>query len=113
MGKTRPLTTAEAQEIFAAMAAKGEEIAFRYLDEGCECRSQLMIEHLEALGIDPWRTWALAVGRDLVAPSPPAKHKMTWRNHTAPTVAVREVEHGVLVIDPSTQIGPVTLREWA
>jgi hypothetical protein len=37
------------------MAAQGDRIAFRYLLEGCECRSQLMIEFVEGMGIEPGR----------------------------------------------------------
>jgi len=61
----RPLTDREAQEVFDAVAAREDEIAFRYLREGCECRAQLMIEYMVQRGIDPGRAWALAVGRDL------------------------------------------------
>ena len=43
---TAPLTRGEAEKVFAAMAAKGDEIAFDNLAEGCECRAQLMIEHM-------------------------------------------------------------------
>jgi hypothetical protein len=110
----RPLTPEEAIAVFEAMAARSDRIAFLYLHEGCECRAQLMIEQMETMGIDPGRVWALAVGRDLAVPHPTEPHAMIkWRNHTAPTVAVEAVEHGVLVIDPSTQARPTTLREWA
>jgi hypothetical protein len=109
-----PLTREEAQKVFEAMAAKGDEIAFANLAEGCECRAQLMIEHIQAMGIEPGRAWALAVDRALAFPNPANRRQaFKWRNHVAPTVAVVGVEHGVLVIDPSTQIGPVTLGEWA
>lgn len=101
-------------DIFAALAAKGDEIAFRYLFEGCECRAQLMIEYLEVMGISPGRAWAAAVGRDLAFPHPTQpRATIKWRNHTAPTVPLEGIEHGVLVIDPATQTGPVTLKEWA
>lgn len=113
--EARPLADVEARQVFAAMAAKEDEIAFAYLHEGCECRAQLMIEHLEAMGIDPGRAWAVSVGKPLTV-SNPANPKTTlkWGNHTAPTVAVAGIEHGVLVIDPSlSQTGPMTLLQWA
>jgi hypothetical protein len=111
----RPLTTAEAQAVFEAMAAKGDQIAFRYLYEGCECRAQLMIEQLEAMGIHPGRAWAVYVGRKLSVPDPMKPGlPMTWNNHVAPTLAVEGAPHGVLVIDPSlSDTGPRTLHEWA
>jgi hypothetical protein len=108
------LTPQEAQRIFAAPAAKGDEIAFRNLAEGCECRAQLMIEYLQTMQVEPGRAWALAVDRPLTFPSPGDPGKFfKWHNHVAPTVAVEGVAHRVLVIDPSTQTGPVTLIEWA
>jgi hypothetical protein len=113
--QSRPLTGPEAQQVFAQLAARGDEIAFDYLWEGCECRAQLMIEHLEGMGIDPGRAWIVSVGRLLVVESP-ARPKMTikWGNHTAPTIAVDGVEHGVLILDPSlSRTGPITLVQWA
>jgi hypothetical protein len=111
----RFLTPEEAQAVFDAMAAKGDRIAFRYLAEGCECRAQLMIEEVQALGIEPGRAWALAVGRQLAVPHPTIpKQTYKWLNHVAPTVAVEGVEHSVLVIDPSlSATGPLSLGEWA
>lgn len=108
------LTRDEAQKVFEAMAARGDVIAFRNLAEGCECRAQLMIEHLQATGIDPGRAWALAVDHPLAFPNPAnPRQSFKWGNHVAPAVAVEGVEYGVLVIDPSTQTGPVLMREWA
>jgi hypothetical protein len=110
-----PLTPEQAQAAFEAMAARGAEIAFRWLREGCECRAQLMIEHLQALGLHPGRAWALSVGRHLRAPHPDnPKDQYAWRNHIAPTLPVARVEYGVLVIDPSlSRTGPFTLTAWA
>jgi hypothetical protein len=59
----QPLTPQQAQEGFAAVAARGDEIAFRCLAEGCECRAQLTVEQLQVLGLQPGRAWALAVSR--------------------------------------------------
>jgi hypothetical protein len=111
----RPLTHAEACQVFAAMAAKRDEIAFEYLWEGCECRAQLMIEQMEAMGIDPGRAWVVSVGRKLSVPDPlnPGS-KISWENHVAPTVAVEGQPQGLLVVDPSlSRSGPSTLSEWA
>jgi hypothetical protein len=111
----RRLTAAEAQQVFATMAVKDDRIAFKYVRAGCESRAQLMIEFMEEMGIDPGRSWALSVGRDLMIADPlQPRGKITWHNHVAPTVAVEGVPHGVLVIDPSlTKAGPMTLLEWA
>lgn len=109
------MTAADAKQVFEALAAKGDQIAFRYLPEGCECRSQLMIEEMEVRRIDPGRVWAVMVGRQLVVANPAnPKAPFKWLNHTAPTVAVEDAPHGVLVIDPSlSSAGPMTLYEWA
>ena len=97
----RPLTDAEAHQVFTELAAKRNEIAFGYLQEGCECRAQLMIEHMEQRGIDLGRAWAVSVGRDLAIADPLLPRRiMTWHNHVAPTVAVAGIPHGVLVVDP-------------
>ncbi len=110
----RLLTPEAAQQVFAAIAARRDEIAFRYLAEGCECRAQLMIEHLQAMGLEPGRAWAVSVGRPLVFPNPSnPKQTFKWGNHVAPTVPVECIEHGVLVIDPSTQSHAVPVGEWA
>jgi hypothetical protein len=108
-----PLTGEQAHGLFDALAAKGHEIAFRVRAEGCECRAQLMIEHLQALGIEPRRAWVLAMDRPLVFPDPANPRQFyNWHNHVAPTVAVEDVAYGVLVLDPSTQTGPAVLTDW-
>jgi hypothetical protein len=110
----KSLTPEEAQEVFCGIAARGDEIAFRWLQEGCECRAQLMIEHLQAMGLEPGRAWVLAVDRLLSFPHPTKpKKSYTWKNHVAPTVPIEGVEYGVMVIDPSiSPAGPVLLVDW-
>jgi Glutaminase len=111
----QPLTPEQAREAFDALAARGDELCFQWLAEGCECRAQLIIEHLLANGLTPGRAWAVAVGRPLRFPQPDhPRHSYKWRNHVAPTVPVPGAEHGVLVLDPSlSPTGPLTLIEWA
>jgi hypothetical protein len=113
-GRQRPLTPEEAQQVFVALAARRDEIAFGYLAEGCVCRAQLMIEYMQAMGLVPGRVWAVSVGRPLAFPNPSnPRQTFKWRNHIAPTVSVVGVEQGVLVIDPSTQPKAVPVAEWA
>jgi hypothetical protein len=111
----QPVTPEKAQQVFDAMAARGHEIAFRWLTEGCECRAQIMIEHIQAMGLLPGRAWAISVGRKLAFPDPNnPRYTYKWENHVAPTLAVAGVECGVVVIDPSlSQTGPLTLAKWA
>jgi hypothetical protein len=110
----RKLTRKEAEEAFQAVAALRDEIAFGWLAEGCECRAQLMIEHLQAMGLEPGRAWAISVGRMLAFPQANRPgHYYHWQNHVAPTVAVEEVEQAILVIDPSlSPAGPLDLLDW-
>jgi hypothetical protein len=110
----RLLTRQEAEEAFRAVAALRDQIAFRWLREGCECRAQLMIEHLQGLGLEPGRVWAVSVGRRLAFPQPNKPgHFYHWENHVAPTVAVEGIEHGILVIDPAlSQASPLSLLDW-
>src|SRR5262249_35845378 len=97
----QPLTLEQAGEVFRTIAARGDEIAFRWLAEGCECRAQLMIEHLQTMGLQPGRAWAIAVGRYLTYPNPRRRGQTyKWRNHVAPTVPTGEAAYGVLVLDP-------------
>lgn len=113
----RPLTQAEAEAVFAAMAARGDKIPFGYLREGCEVRSQLMIDEMVAMGIDPGRAWAMvAPGKAMSVPNtlnPRQPHR--WLNHAAPTVALDGTPQGIRVIDPSLPgvKGPLTIDEWA
>jgi hypothetical protein len=66
------------------------------------------------MGIEPGRIWAVAVDRPLAFPKPDNPSKsFKWNNHVAPSVMVEGVELSVLVIDPSTQTGPVALTHWA
>jgi hypothetical protein len=113
----RPLTLAEAEAVFAAMAAKRDKIPFRYLKEGCEIRSQIMIEAMVVLGIDPGRAWALAVpGKTLSVPDPlNPRQSIRWGNHTAPVVAIDPTPQGIRVIDPALPgaSGPLTIEAWA
>jgi hypothetical protein len=113
----RPLTQAEAEAVFAAMAAKGDKIPFGYLREGCEVRSQLMIEEMVAMGIDPGRAWAMvAPGKAMSVPNPVnPRQPHRWLNHTAPTVALDGTRQGIRVIDPSVPgvKGPLTIDAWA
>jgi hypothetical protein len=111
----QPLTPEQARAVFDAMAALEDELCLSYLDEGCECRAELMIRRMQAMGYEPGRAWALAVGRLLQHPQPgnPAR-SFKWNNHVAPTLPVPGAEGGVLVIDPSiVPAGPVTLTGWA
>src|SRR5438270_498922 len=110
-----PLTPEQARAIFDAMAALEDELCFSYLDEGCECRAELMIRRMQAMGYTPGRAWALAVGRKLCYPQPENPGRFyKWYNHVAPTLPVQGAEQGVLVVDPSVAPqGPVTLTEWA
>jgi hypothetical protein len=111
----RSLTVEEARQAFLAVAALGDEIAFRWLLEGCECRAQLMIEHLQGQGLIPGRAWAISVSRWLTVAHPEHPGEFyKWNSHVAPTLAVERVEHGLLVIDPSlSPTGPLTVTAWA
>jgi hypothetical protein len=66
----RPLTGQEAQEVFEAMMAKGDQIAFQYLHEGCDCRSQLIMEHMETLGINSRPRVGRLRGQTVACPRP-------------------------------------------
>jgi hypothetical protein len=113
----RPLTPAEVDAVFLAMIGMRGKIPFGFIKEGCEVRSQLMIDVMIARGIDPGRAWALAVpGKTLSVQDPSRPGQLIrWGNHTAPTVAIDASPHGIRVIDPSLPgvRGPLTIEDWA
>jgi hypothetical protein len=115
--KPRPLTSAEVEAVFARMTGLGDKIAFKYILEGCECRSELMIEEMVAMGIDPGRAWAMTVpGKTLKVANPRnPRQPIRWQNHTAPIVTLDPTPQGVRVIDPSLPdvTGPLAVAEWA
>jgi len=104
----------QARNLFDQLAAQGTEVAYRWLRAGCECRAQLMIEKLQLWGVEPWRIWAVAVGRDLMVPAPGSPGKfIRWRNHVAPAVPVDGTPHGLVILDPSlSRSGPLALADW-
>lgn len=109
------LSPDDAQRVFDLLAVKGDEIAFRWLIAGCECRAQIMIEHIQTMGIVPGRAWAVAVGRSLAVVDPLPPHDLIeWHNHVAPAVRVAGAEQGACVIDPAlSRSGPMALADWA
>jgi hypothetical protein len=109
------LSPEEAQRLFDALTAKGDEIAFRWLKEGCECRAQLMIEYMQALGLNPGRAWAVAVGRPLTVTDRLAPRGVSeWYNHVAPAFRAAGVTHEAWVIDPVLSgSGPMSIVGWA
>jgi hypothetical protein len=113
----RPLTQAEAEAVFAFMAAAEDKMPFLYIKEGCEVRAQLMIDEMVVRGIDPGRAWALTVpGKSLSVPNPlNPRQPIRWGNHTAPVIAIDSTSQGVRVIDPALPgvKGPLTIVEWA
>lgn len=111
---SNPLTPELAQAVFRSLAALRAQIAFGWLVEGCECRAQLMIEHLQQQWFQPGRAWMISVGRDLSIPNPRnPRQNIKWRNHVAPTLSVAGMEGALLIMDPSLSQGPLTLAAWA
>jgi hypothetical protein len=115
MSAASGLTAERAQSLFDALAAREDEIAFRWLVQGCECRAQLMIEWLLSQGVPCGRVWALSVGRLLAVPNPASpRQSYKWRNHVAPSVPVPGAPHELLLLDPSlSRTGPLDLVTWA
>ncbi len=105
------VTLAQATTAFRAVAGR-QDIAFRFVEDGCYARAHLMVGHLQALGMRPRKAWAFG---DLYASTPnhPDRH-VAWNYHVAPTLRVRDQHNRVveMVIDPSLATRPVTVAEW-
>ncbi len=110
-----PLSAAEASALFAQMAGQ-QDIAFRYVIDGCYARTHLMMRRMQARGIQARKVWSFArAPQELIHIKTPLVRggHVDWDYHVAPVVAVR-YSNGVfnMVIDPSLFKAPVTVDDW-
>jgi hypothetical protein len=127
-----------AEQVFARMAVLGhagspDPITFHCPQGSCQARAQIMVEHLQELGLSPLKAWALSEAMAIQQPLEgypvralqPVKEDGTpllneegrptvWSFHVAPAFEVQRATGGrqVLVLDPSLARGPITLEEW-
>jgi hypothetical protein len=127
-----------AEQVFARMAALGHDgsadpITFHCPQGSCQARAQVMVEHLQQMGLSPSKAWAMAAAMLLQQPLDgyptdalrPVNEQGTplineqgaptlWSFHVAPALEVQTPTGGRqrMVIDPSLSRGPLSLQEW-
>ncbi len=107
----------KAQEYFDRFKNQ-PDIPFDYPVDCCYTRAQRMVDQISAAGSPCGKVWNYASGH----PKPTLTYysdkvpggKGHWVYHVAPTVPVTQANGSVrnMVIDPSTQTGPVTIEKW-
>lgn len=113
------ITVEQARAAFAWMKEQ-DDIAFRYVQDGCYARAHLMIKRLQAMGLAPGKVWALAGEGGMYVETPYGEHEIAgrkvqkWGWHCAPSLKVRTADGNLItcVIDPSLFDGPVSLETW-
>ncbi|POB13981.1 protein-glutamine glutaminase family protein [Halobacteriovorax sp. DA5] len=97
----------KANELFKkARAMKG--MAWKYVQDGCYARSELMVNMFEEEGVVADKAWAS--GKLKI----PNQQYPFWSYHTAPVVYVDNGRGGVskMIIDPSIASKPIEVNEW-
>jgi Glutaminase len=123
--RDKALTPEQAQQWFDRFKNDRPNIPFDYPVDCCYTRAREMAKELEASGVPVGKVWNYASG---VPPTPylrvpttnvPLKPdgsegEVTWGYHVAPIVPVKQPDGSVqpMVIDPSTEPGPVTIDKW-
>jgi len=109
------VTPAIAAALFGAMAAR-PDIAFKFPVDGCYARAHLMVELMQAMGLNPGKAWTFQSPGDPLwvnTPNHPAG-RVAWGYHVAPTLPVKGDDGVVrdMLMDPSMFGHPVTVQEW-
>jgi hypothetical protein len=111
-----PIPWPQAREVFAQMQAMGDRIAFRFPTDGCYARAHLMAQQMRKFGLQPWKVWSKANGKEPLF----AKTKnhprgyVIWGWHVAPVlrVTLNSGKEIWCVFDPSLWTRPCSIAEW-
>jgi hypothetical protein len=109
------VTPQQAAQIFRWMAGQ-QDIAFRYVADGCYARCHLMVQRMLAHGWKPYKVWSFENGEPLyVKTDYHSGGHVTWRYHVAPILRVRmsNGQQAWRVIDPSMFPEPVSIARWS
>ena len=107
------LTISEALAFFDEIA-DDPQMAFNYMNEGCQARAQLMGKRAQEKNIpNIKRAWAFGVGKSLKV-TIPNDRTYGWPHHVALAIPVQLDDNSIedLVFDPGIFDGPVTVKEW-
>jgi hypothetical protein len=122
--RDHPLTPDQAQQWFDHFKNDRPDIPFNYPVDCCYTRARQMANEMEGSGVTVGKVWNYASGHPSatlrvptanVPPNPDGSQgAVTWVYHVAPVVGVRQPDGSVqdMVIDPSTESGPVTVDKW-
>ena len=115
---SHPMTPAKAQEYFDKFKKQQDEIPFDYPVDCCYSRAEAMDDQIAADGYSVGKVWNYASGY----PQPTLTYYSDkvpggqghWVYHVAPIVPVQQPDGTVqmMVIDPSTESGPVSIEQW-
>ncbi len=98
-----------ADEIFNYL--KDLNLPFRYPEDGCYARAQIMVQELEEMGLEAGKTFI--EGNLIVITENSPKGFVQWRYHVAPVLIVSENGKNIpYVFDPSIFDRPVPAEEW-
>lgn len=107
------LTISEVLAFFDEIA-DDPQMAFNYMNEGCQARAQLMGKRAQEKNIpDIKRAWAFGVGKSLKVTMPNGRTH-GWPHHVALAVPVKLDDDKIedFVFDPGIFDGPVNVAEW-
>jgi hypothetical protein len=112
----QPIGWAQAKQLFSQLLAMGDRIAFRFPTDGCYARAHLMAQEMRRQGLQPWKVWSKANGKEplfATTKNHPRGH-VTWSWHVAPILRVTLNSGKVIwcVFDPSLWMRPCSIREW-
>jgi hypothetical protein len=112
----QPIAWAQAKQLFSNLLAMGDRIAFRFPTDGCYARAHLMAQEMRRQGLQPWKVWSKANGKEplfAVTKNHPRGH-VTWAWHVAPVLRVTLSSGKVIwcVFDPSLWKRPCSIKEW-
>jgi hypothetical protein len=115
---SHPMTPAKAQEYFDKFKSQQDQIPFDYPVDCCYTRAEVMADQIAADGYSVGKVWNYASGypnATLTYDSDKVPGGQGhWVYHVAPIVPVQQPDGSVqmMVIDPSTQSGPVPIDQW-
>jgi hypothetical protein len=112
----QPIAWTRAKEVFGKLLSMGDRIAFRFPTDGCYARAHLMAQEMRQQGLQPWKVWSKANGKEplyAVTKNHPRGY-VTWGWHVAPALRVTLSSGKTIwcVFDPSLWKRPCSISEW-
>jgi hypothetical protein len=115
---SNPMTPDKAQEYYDRFKNQQDQIPFDYPVDCCNTRAQAMDEQIAADGYSAGKIWNYASGYPRATLTYYSDKvpggEGHWVYHVAPLVPVTQPDGTIemMVIDPSTEPGPVSIEQW-